>query len=197
MAAHPSRPAATAPPTAPFSPRFRPLPFLGCHLAAALLLLSWLWAPTRQLRDLFDDRIFTLLNHSLRAGGLWAESWALASLRPIDLVTALVMLLVLRRDLAVDRATARRALFGFAAMLGLLLAIRVTFSAVAAAAGWTRPARRSSSTARYACPSCSRTGRSRIHRRRVFPAITRRSRCCGRCSCRCSRAGPGSRWCGC
>lgn len=138
MAAHPPWPAATAPPTAPFSPRFRPLPFLGCHLAAALLLLSWLWAPTRQLWDLFDDRIFTLLNHSLRAGGLWAESWALASLRPIDLVTALVMLLVLRRDFAVDRATARRALFGFAAMLGLLPAIRVTFSAVAGAAGWTR-----------------------------------------------------------
>jgi len=122
----------------PFVPVFRPRPFAVCHLLALVLLASWAWEPTRLFWDRFDDQIFFLLNQSLESEA-WKAFWAVASLRPMDIVTGLVMLLlVIRQDWGFDGSSAWRALFGFCALVVLLLVVRVAFSASVAALEWQR-----------------------------------------------------------
>ncbi|MFG0723103.1 hypothetical protein ACF8PU_15700 [Pseudomonas sp. GLN_6] len=61
--------------------RIRPL--LACHVVALLLLASWLWAPSRTLWDQFDLQLFALLNEPVHSAGLWAQVWAIGSMRPV------------------------------------------------------------------------------------------------------------------
>jgi PAP2 superfamily. len=125
--------------TRPFEPAFRPRPFAVCHLLALLLLATWVWEPTRLFWDRFDDQIFFLLNGSLESEA-WKAFWAVASLRPMDVVTGLVMLLlVIRRDWAFDARSAWQAVFGFCALVLLLLIIREGFAAAVTLLGWQRP----------------------------------------------------------
>ena len=57
---------------------------LVCHVVAVVLLVSWLWQPTRELWNVFDVWLFKLLNDPVHAGGLWAHIWAIGSMRPVD-----------------------------------------------------------------------------------------------------------------
>lgn len=69
----------------------------GCHLAAALLLGSWLLPASRAWWDGLDRAVFHALNGSLAAGGLWQGFWAIANWRPFDLVAGGVLLFLLWR----------------------------------------------------------------------------------------------------
>ncbi|MEX6502932.1 phosphatase PAP2 family protein [Pseudomonas zhanjiangensis] len=118
--------------------RLRPL--LACHIAALLLLASWLWQPSRQLWDRFDLALFNLLNQPVHDGGLWAHAWAIGSMRPVDMAVGLVMLAVmLKADLIFDASQVRRALFAFLGALLVLLLIRVGFAELVKLMDWQRP----------------------------------------------------------
>lgn len=126
--------------TAVLNNRWRPKAMLVCHIAAAVLLLSWLWQPTRQLWDGFDLWLFQLLNEPVHAAGLWAKVWAIGSMRPVDLGVGLVMLAVmLKADLVFTGTQVRRALFAFLAALVVLLLIRVGFAELVKVMDWQRP----------------------------------------------------------
>lgn len=126
--------------TAVFNRRWRPRALLICHLAAALLLVSWLWQPSRQLWDGFDLWLFRLLNDPVHAAGLWAKVWAIGSMRPVDLGVGLVLLAVmLKADLVFAGAQVRRALFAFLVALVTLLLLRVGFAELVKAMDWQRP----------------------------------------------------------
>src|SRR3990167_7539160 len=75
------------------NPRWRIRPLLACHIVALLLLASWLWTPSRALWDQFDLQLFALLNEPVHSAGLWAQTWAIGSMRPVDMSVGLVMLL--------------------------------------------------------------------------------------------------------
>ncbi len=115
--------------------RMRPL--LLCHLFAALLLASWVWEPTRLLWDHFDDQLFRLLNTPLADGGWRAKTWAIGSLRPMDVAAGLIMLsFLLHRGWVFPGNEVRRALFAFVAILLLLLLVRTGFTALAKLLDW-------------------------------------------------------------
>lgn len=126
---------------APFlNQQWRLRPLLACHLVALLLLASWLWQPTRQLWDHVDLVLFDLLNQPVHAGGLWAHTWAIGSMRPVDMGVGLVMLaIMLKADLIFDASRVRRALFAFLGTLLVLLLIRVGFAEVVKLMDWQRP----------------------------------------------------------
>lgn len=120
--------------------QWRPRALLACHLLAALLLLSWLWQPTRDLWDGFDLWLFQLLNEPVHAAGLWAKVWAIGSMRPVDLGVGVVMLAVmLKADLVFQGHQVRRALFAFLTALLALLLLRVGFAELVKVMGWQRP----------------------------------------------------------
>ncbi len=127
-------------PTALLNTQWRLRPLFACHLVALLLLLSWLWQPTRQLWDQFDLQLFRLLNEPVHAAGLWAHIWAIGSMRPVDLGVGVFMLAVmLKADLVFSGAQVRRAFFAFLAVLLLLLLFRVGFAELVKAMDWQRP----------------------------------------------------------
>jgi membrane-associated phospholipid phosphatase len=57
------------------------------HLAAALLLASWLLPVTDDLWDMLDTALFRFLNGSLSLGYGWQSFWALANNRLIDFLS--------------------------------------------------------------------------------------------------------------
>ena len=65
---------------------------IGCHLAAALLLGSWLWAPTRSVWDWVDERIFLALNGTLAWGEQWQWIWAVWNTGKWDTVSGVIMI---------------------------------------------------------------------------------------------------------
>ncbi|HEX5843643.1 MAG TPA: phosphatase PAP2 family protein [Pseudomonas sp.] len=118
--------------------RIRPL--LACHIAALLLLASWLWLPSRALWDQFDLQLFALLNEPVHGAGLWAQTWAIGSMRAVDLGVGVLMLAVmLKADFVFSGAQVRKALFAFLAALIVMLLFRVGFAELVKLMGWQRP----------------------------------------------------------
>lgn len=67
---------------------------LSC-LAAATLVVSWLFQPTRGYWDQLDVTVFRELNGTLAWGNnAWNSVWAVANWRPFDLIVAFLLLLV-------------------------------------------------------------------------------------------------------
>jgi membrane-associated phospholipid phosphatase len=118
--------------------RLRPL--LACHIVALLLLASWLWAPSRALWDQFDLQLFALLNAPVHDAGLWAKTWAIGSMRPVDMGVGVLMLAVLlKADLVFSATQVRKALYAFLAALLVMLLLRVGFAELVKLMGWQRP----------------------------------------------------------
>lgn len=102
-----------------FPARWRLQGLIVCNVLAILLLLSWLWEPTRVLWDLFDDALFDVLNLHLSEADRQARFWAVMNLRPMDIVSALVMLpFVIRSGFVFPARQVRAALL---VLLSLLL----------------------------------------------------------------------------
>lgn len=144
--------------TAFINSQWRPRALLVCHVIALLLLVSWLWQPTRQVWDAFDLWLFHLLNDPVHAAGLWAHIWAIGSMRPVDAGVGIVMLAVmLKADLVFTGAQVRRALFAFLVALTVMLLMRVLFSDLVEYMGW-----------QHASPSLVVEGSARLTE--LFPA---------------------------
>ncbi|AMN46480.1 hypothetical protein ACG33_05070 [Steroidobacter denitrificans] len=112
--------------TFPITWRFTGL--LLWNAIAIALLLSWLWAPTRMLWDLFDDVLFVDLNFRLADTSGWAWFWAIMNLRPMDIVSGLAMLaFVMRADFIFPAAKVRPALLTFIALMLLAVVLRISF----------------------------------------------------------------------
>ena len=123
-----------------FTPQWRPRALLACHIVALLLLASWLWQPSRNLWDQFDLQLFTLLNEPVHAAGLWANTWAIGSMRPVDLGVGVLMLAVmLKANFIFTGAQVRKALYGFLSVLLVMLLFRVGFAELVKLMGWQRP----------------------------------------------------------
>ncbi|WP_242671965.1 phosphatase PAP2 family protein [Stutzerimonas kirkiae] len=117
--------------------RWRAKPLLFCHLAAIVLMASWLWGPSRAGWDQLDAAVFQWLNGSLGHSNLWDGGWALASTRLSDILVGAVMLVLLIHHGAVfESIQVRAALFTFLALLLVLLVIRVLFDRMAGPLGW-------------------------------------------------------------
>ena len=120
--------------------QWRTRPLIACHIVALLLLASWVWAPSRALWDQFDLQLFALLNQPVHAAGLWAKTWAIGSMRPVDMGVGVLMLAVmLKADLVFSGAQVRKALYAFLATLTLMLLFRVGFAELVKLMGWQRP----------------------------------------------------------
>jgi membrane-associated phospholipid phosphatase len=120
--------------------QWRVRPLLACHIVAVLLLTSWLWAPSRAVWDQFDLQLFALLNQPAHDAGLWAKTWAIGSMRPVDMGVGVLMLAVmLKADLVFSGAQVRKALYAFLTALIILLLFRVGFSELIKLMGWQRP----------------------------------------------------------
>ncbi len=74
---------------------WRPRALMISHLAAAVLLVTWLVQPMRGCWDAADLQVFRWLNNSLAVGYWWQLIWAVANWRGFDLVagSCIVMLL--------------------------------------------------------------------------------------------------------
>lgn len=73
--------------------RWQPTALLISHLAAAVLLLSWLIEPGRSLWLAFDDIGFWWFNNSLANGSDgWRYFWALTNMQEFDLLVAILLL---------------------------------------------------------------------------------------------------------
>ncbi len=97
-----------------------------CNLLAALLLASWLLPITRQLWDAFDLWLFHWLNAPLATHPIWAKTWAVGNMRPIDAAVGLIMLTtIIKSNWIFSGAQVRRAFYAFFALLVLLLLIRI------------------------------------------------------------------------
>ncbi|HZX17565.1 MAG TPA: phosphatase PAP2 family protein [Pseudomonas sp.] len=117
--------------------RIRPL--VACHIVALLLLASWLWAPSRALWDQFDLQLFALLNEPVHSAGLWAQTWAIGSMRPVDMGVGVLMLAVmLKADLVFSGAQVRKALYAFLVTLIVMLLFRVVFAELVKLMDWQR-----------------------------------------------------------
>jgi membrane-associated phospholipid phosphatase len=122
-----------------FQGRWRWGALLACHLAALLLLLSWLWEPTRLLWNRFDLWLFSLLNEPLATSSVWAYTWAIGSMRPVDAGVGLLMLaVILKGGFVFSGSQVRRALYAFLAVLVVLLLFRVAFAELVKAMDWQR-----------------------------------------------------------
>ena len=64
--------------------------FLLLHLLASLLLISWLFTPTRMLWDSFDHAAFHFLNGFVQKNSFWQTFWALASYKRSEWVMDIV-----------------------------------------------------------------------------------------------------------
>lgn len=111
--------------------------FLFCHFFAAALLGLWLFEPVRAAFFAFDTQLFHLLNAPLADNAAWRLVWAIASLRPFDILVGLILLcLLIRGDWLYPAVQVRAATLGFIATLIMLLVIRVLFTKLAKHTGW-------------------------------------------------------------
>lgn len=68
-------------------------PLLITHVIALLLMLSWIFEPTRSLWLYIDDVSFWYFNDFLKNGGDWNRYfWALVNMREFDKVVAVLLL---------------------------------------------------------------------------------------------------------
>jgi hypothetical protein len=78
-----------------------------------------------------------LLNAPLASNPIWLHIWAIASLRPFDIVVGLILLtLLIKGDWVFKAFDVRRAFFGFLSILLLMLVIRALFSKFADHMNW-------------------------------------------------------------
>lgn len=121
----------------PFQATWSWRPFIACHLLALVLLLLWLWAPTRAAIDLFDFSLFHALNAPLATTPLWRDLFAVASTRPFDaLVGVVLLLLLIRGDWIFKAAQVRSATFGMIVTLLVLVVVRVLYAKLAHHLDW-------------------------------------------------------------
>ena len=66
-----------------------------CNLLAIGLLCFWLWPTGQMLCVIFDEWLFRSLNAPLASNPIWLHIWAIASLRPFDIVVGLILLMLL------------------------------------------------------------------------------------------------------
>jgi len=111
-----------------------------CNLLGVILLVSWLWQPTRQWWDAFDLQLFHFLNAPLSSSTIWAKVWAIGNMRPVDIAVGLIMLVtIIKSNWIFDGAHVRRAFYAFFALLLLLLFIRIAlFDEVLKLMHWQR-----------------------------------------------------------
>ncbi len=123
-----------------FLPRWRPVAS-AVLCAAGLLVLVSLAVPAGNAAWREVDRsVFLLLNGMLAEGGGWVTFWAWANYRPVDLLSALLLLGFLVLPGPVFRPDElRRALFGFLALVVLGLVVRQSLDEVAELLGLVGP----------------------------------------------------------
>lgn len=73
---------------------WRPIPFLITNATAFVLLSTWLFPVTRAWWDRFDFTIFSALNQSLEIGFAWQWFWAVANIRAMDALPAILILIL-------------------------------------------------------------------------------------------------------
>ena len=126
--------------TVQLNSQWRPAALLATHIVALLLLASWLWQPSRAVWDAFDLQLFVLLNEPVHAAGLWAKTWAIGSMRPVDLGVGVLMLAVmLKADFVFTGTQVRKALYAFLGALLVMLLFRVGFAELVKLMDWQRP----------------------------------------------------------
>uniref|UniRef100_UPI00106AA3BA phosphoesterase n=1 Tax=Pseudomonas aeruginosa TaxID=287 RepID=UPI00106AA3BA len=121
----------------PFQAAWQWRKFATCHLLALLLLILWLWGPTRELMNGFDFWLFDKLNGSLALNETWLKLWGLLSTRPFDAVVGVILLcLLIRGDWLLPANQVRRLTFGFIVTLLILVVIRVLYAKIAHHLHW-------------------------------------------------------------
>ena len=108
-----------------------------CNVVPLALLAFWLWPTGQMLCVIFDEWLFRSLNAPLASNPIWLHIWAIASLRPFDIVVGLILLtLLIKGDWVFRAIDVRRAFFGFFSILLLMVVIRALFSKFADHMGW-------------------------------------------------------------
>lgn len=104
---------------------------LVTHVLALLLIISWLWTPTRKWWDVTDDRLFDLLNSSISHGSFWSQFWAIANMRVSDIPVAIIMgIIVIKRNFVFNGTSVRKALLTLMSLLILMMVLRSGFNIV-------------------------------------------------------------------
>ena len=75
-----------------------------CNVVPLALLAFWLWPTGNMLCVIFDEWLFRSLNAPLASNPIWLHIWAIASLRPFDIVVGLILLMLLIKGDWVFRA---------------------------------------------------------------------------------------------
>lgn len=111
-----------------FGKQWRPVPLIIMHLAALLLMLSFISPTGFQLWRHIDSSIFYAFNGTLSEGSTWAWIWAWANTRYKDMLLALIMLLLLVfPGFGFKRPQLQQALVGFLALMIVLVPLRYFF----------------------------------------------------------------------
>lgn len=123
-----------------FSTRWRPGLLIGLHLAAAILLLSFVNESGRALWRSLDSQVFYALNGSLFASEGWARFWAWMNTREVDAASALLMLAFLVfPGLGFKRNQLQAGFTGFLLLMLLMLPMREVLSEYSEANGLSGP----------------------------------------------------------
>jgi membrane-associated phospholipid phosphatase len=122
-----------------FSSHWRIKPLIALNLIAIMVLLSWLWQPTRVIWDAIDVMLFDNLNHPLASNLFLAKLWAITNMRPVDMGVGLILFgLLIKKNWALPAHQVRRAFMAMFALLVLLLLVRFGFDAILKALHWKR-----------------------------------------------------------
>lgn len=123
-----------------FSTRWRPATLIGMHLAAALLLFSFINDSGHELWRMLDVQVFHWLNGSLFANENWARFWAWMNTRELDAASAVCMLVFLVfPGLGLKRTQLQACFTGFLLLMILMLPLREVLSDYAEATGLSGP----------------------------------------------------------
>lgn len=123
-----------------FSTRWRPAALIGMHLAAALLLLSFINDAGHSLWRSLDAQVFHALNGSLFASEGWASFWAWMNTREVDAASAVLMLVFLVfPGLGLKRSQLQTGFTGFLLLMILMLPMREALSEYSVNTGLSGP----------------------------------------------------------
>lgn len=123
-----------------FSTRWRPALLILMHLAAAILLLSFIHESGHSLWRSLDAWVFYTLNGSLFANESWASFWAWMNTRELDAVSAVVMLVFLVfPGFGLKRNQLQAGFTGFLLLMILMLPLREMLSEYSATSGLSGP----------------------------------------------------------
>ena len=108
--------------------RWRPVPLALMHLAALVLMVSFISPTGFQLWRQVDSSLFFALNGTLSEGDSWAELWAWANTRYKDMMLAFVMLIfIVFPGFGFKRSQLQQALIGFLVLMIVLVPFRYFF----------------------------------------------------------------------